>query len=107
MTQTLTQADNNKSFEMHLGDIIVLTLEENPTTGFRWAIDKMNESILKLLSSDYASAGGGGIGGGGERKLTFKANQSGTTPISLKLWREWEGDTSISNRYQVNVSVNN
>ena len=35
----LTQADDNKSFSLHKGDELVIHLEENPTTGYRWEID--------------------------------------------------------------------
>ena len=37
---TLAQADNGKSVEVKPGDTIVIQLDENSTTGFRWAMDQ-------------------------------------------------------------------
>jgi inhibitor of cysteine peptidase len=102
---TLTQADNGKSVEARQGDPIVIRLDENPTTGYRWAVDKSNDGVIALQHMDYAQASGTGVGGGGQRTFTFKAIGSGTAAIQLKLWRDWEGDKSITDRFNVTVQV--
>ena len=102
---TLTRGDNGKTIEVQAGDNVVVRLEENPTTGFVWAIDQDNDDILPLQNSDYTMAPSAGIGGGGQRSLTFKAQKAGTVSLQLKLWREWEGDRSITERFFVTVQV--
>jgi len=101
----LTQADKGKSFRVHRDDVVVIYLAENPTTGYQWAIDEMNEEILELEDSDFALASDAGIGGGGEKRLRFKAKSPGTTRLELKLSREWEGDIPASQRYDVTIQV--
>ena len=101
----LTQADNGKSFEARQGDLIVIRLDENPTTGYRWAIDKSDDAIIALQSVDYTQTPSTGVGGGGQRTFTFKAIKAGAAKIALKLSREWEGDKSIIDRFTASVQV--
>lgn len=102
---TLTQADNGKSVQVKPGDLIVIHLGENPTTGYRWAVDQINSEVISLVNSDYAQSPGTGIGGGGERTFTFNAVKTGHSLIRLKLWREFQGDSSIIQRFDVTVQV--
>ena len=101
----LTQADEGKSFKVHRDDVVVICLPENPTTGYQWAIDELNEGILELEESEFNLASDAGIGGGGEKRLRFKAKGPGITHVALKLSREWEGDVPASQRYDVTIQV--
>jgi len=47
-TITLTRAEHGKSVEAQVGDRIIVSLDENPTTGFRWAIDKSDDEWWRL-----------------------------------------------------------
>ena len=102
---TLTQADQGKSITLQLEQTLVVELPENPTTGFRWAIARNDEETLALRDSDYSPAAGVGVGGGGRRTFTFVARKPGSVILQLKLWREWEGDSSITQRFGVTIDV--
>jgi|PlaIllAssembly_1097288.scaffolds.fasta_scaffold2475863_1 inhibitor of cysteine peptidase len=103
---TLTRAEHGKSIEAHVGDVITVTLDENPTTGFRWAIDKSDDvDVVALSSSEYAAAPRSRVGKGGRRVVTFEVRKTGTSTIQLKLWREWEGDQSVTQRFAVKLLV--
>ncbi len=104
---TLTEADKGKTIEMHQGDRIVIQLKENPTTGYRWAIDKTDDQVLASQNAEFSPTPGTGIGGGGTRTFTFIAKQPGTVHLQLKLWRSWVGDSSIIDRYDVTIQVRN
>ena len=101
----LTQADKGKSITVHIGDEIIINLTENPTTGYRWAIDKIDATVLLAQNPTFSSTPGGAIGSGGTRTFTFIAKQPGTVYLQLKLWREWQGDSSIIERYDVTIQV--
>jgi predicted secreted protein len=45
------------------------------------------------------------MGGGGQRRWTFTAQKAGMATLELKLWRTWEGDASISERFTVTLHV--
>jgi len=104
-TITLTRADSGKVVETRAGDTLVVRLGENPTTGYQWAIDTLNADEVVLQNVEYLRAGDAAVGGGGERRFTFKAQRVGTATVHLKLWRVWEGDASIVERFTVMFQV--
>jgi len=40
-------SDNGSQVQLEVGQILVVTLESNPTTGFQWAVAELDEGILK------------------------------------------------------------
>jgi inhibitor of cysteine peptidase len=102
---TLTQADKGRSITVHADDKIIINLIENPTTGYGWAIDKMDPTVLVFQDLTFSSTPGGAIGSGGTRTFTFTAKQPGTAHLQLKLLRAWQGDSSIIDRYDVTIQV--
>jgi inhibitor of cysteine peptidase len=101
----LTQADTGKTVPVSLGSLITVCLAENPTTGYRWEMGKLDAKLVTLVNSAYAPAPGGGIGSGGERTFTFKAVGAGRCPLRLKLWRAWEGDKSVTKRFEASIEI--
>jgi inhibitor of cysteine peptidase len=94
---------DGKSIEAQVGDLITVSLDENPTTGFRWVVDQSDEDIVALSSSEYAAAPGSKVGRGGRRVVTFEVRKAGVSTIQLKLWRAWEGDSSVAQRFGVTL----
>lgn len=103
---TLTQVDKDKSVEAHPGDEIVVSLAENPGTGYQWAIAQSDEHILALEETRYVpDPTGGRVGGGGQRLFSFQAQKAGTVSLRLDLWRPWEGEKSVVDRFAVLIDV--
>jgi inhibitor of cysteine peptidase len=107
----LTKQDKDKMLNVAVGESFVITLDENPTTGYVWAVEEQPESLV-LQSSDYVSDVHPNqlgapmiVGAGGKRTFTFVAHKSGTTTLKLKHWRPWEGDASIVDTFSVPVVV--
>lgn len=104
---TVGEAANGKSFRMRRGGTITIRIPGNPTTGYTWAVDKVDENILELTDSVFSRTSDARIGSGGWRTLTFKAISPGTTPVQLKYWRAWEGESSVVRRFSITVRVDN
>jgi inhibitor of cysteine peptidase len=104
-TITLTEADKGKTIDVQQGTEILIRLNENPTTGYSWAIDQSDDTVLPLQSSNFSSSASAAVGAGGARLFTFTAKQSGTVHLQLKRWREWLGDSSIIERYDVTIQI--
>lgn len=104
-TITLTKTDKGRTIPAHTGDEIVVNLPENPTTGYRWAIDTADEKLLASEDTTFAAPRSGAVGVGGTRTFTFTVKQSGTVHLQLKQWRSWSGDASINDRYDVTLQV--
>ena len=103
-TITLTKDDNGKTIQSHVGDTVVVQLDENATTGYTWAVNKPDASVLPLQNSTYTPAGNA-PGQGGQRQITFVAKNPGTVQLQFKYWRSFVGDSSIVDRYSVTVEV--
>lgn len=101
----LTEADAGKTIQAHTGDQISIQLSANATTGYSWAIDKTDTSVLAFQRETYTPYPGGGIGSGGTAVFMFTAQHPGTVHLQLKYWRSWEGDSSIVKRYDVTIQV--
>lgn len=107
-TVTLTDDDNRKEVEIQQGDEIVLRLPENPTTGYRWHIDRAN-SILVQEGDSYVPVPPPdpeiSFGRGGVREFRFRGTAPGTARLDLKLWQEWEGEGSVTERFGVGIRI--
>lgn len=87
------------------GDFILLRLPENPTTGFRWYWQAASREFVALESDSFEPLGGEQIGAGGTRVLSYRALRPGTESLRLVLWRDWEGESSITRRFQVVLEI--
>jgi inhibitor of cysteine peptidase len=98
----LGQSHSGGSVVASAGDIIVLRLAENPTTGYRWHID----AALGLEPrGDEFAAMSSAPGGAGERVLRFAAPTRGTTHIDATLRRPWETGAPPQARFAVLIEV--
>jgi len=99
----LSEADNDRTVDARVGDTIRLTLPENATTGYRWAIDRHDDVVEVVAEEPRYPANA--VGSGGEVGFTFKAKKAGTGEVALKNWRQWEGDSSVTRRFRVRLNV--
>jgi inhibitor of cysteine peptidase len=101
---SLVETDNDRTVDVQLGETVRITLPENATTGYRWAIDCYDEEFIEALASEphYAAKA---IGSGGEIAFIFRGKKIGTGEIVLKHWRHWEGDPSVTARFRIRLQV--
>jgi inhibitor of cysteine peptidase len=99
----LTKADYGKSITVHLGDKVLLRLNESPSTGFRWAVESGASGIIEFHGSDYIPAQDSAVGRGGQRIFVFETKGSGRVRLVLKLRREWA--TNLSRRASKSISM--
>ena len=102
--QTLTEADNDRTIDLRVGDTVRVSLPENATTGYRWGIDRLDQQIVEAVGSEphYPV---GAVGAVGEVTFTFKANKPGAGDIILKYWRHFEGDSSVTKRFHLRLNT--
>jgi inhibitor of cysteine peptidase len=104
MMQSLVEADNDRTVDIRLGATVRVTLRENATTGYRWAIDRYDEEFIEALEPEPRYPADA-IGSGGEVTFIFKGKKIGTGEIALKYWRHFEGDSSVTNRFRLRLHV--
>lgn len=92
-TFSFTEEDSGKTVIVNPGDAIVVSLKENPSTGYRWVMETSRGLILE--SDDYLPSQSGLIGAAGVHTWTYLVFSSGTLQISGIYKRPWmptEGD---------------
>ena len=88
-----THDDMTNTIKTTAGKEFVITLDANVTTGYEWQLTKpIDDSLIKLVHSEYVPDKTGLVGSGGKSIWTFKAVRSGKTQISFKYIRPWEKD---------------
>jgi inhibitor of cysteine peptidase len=102
---TLSQADSGGFFEVKPDGRITVQLLETPSTGYIWAVDKLDQQVLTLEGSSFSPVSDSRVGSGGTRVLTFRALAPGESPLRLKLWREWSGNSSATDHFSVTIQV--
>lgn len=83
------------------GDKLTITLEENPTTGYVWALKIGTENVVALESDEYipTQTSTNMVGAGGNHVWIFKGVSAGETVLTFKYYRPWEKeDTAIETR---------
>lgn len=100
----LTEADDGRSVDLHVGETVEVSLPENATTGYRWAIDRLDPDIVEAneAKSRYPSSQ---TGSAGRVTFAFKATRPGSGEVVLKYWRHFEGDSSVTKRFRIKLNA--
>jgi inhibitor of cysteine peptidase len=100
----LTEADQSQTVQAHVGQPLTIKLEDNATSGYRWAIESIDPNALEAREPvrDYTSSRPGAPG---MIEWSFVPQTPGSVVITLKLWRPWEGDRSIIKRVRYRLEV--
>ena len=87
------QDDMTNKIQATVGKEFVITLDANATTGYEWQLaNPTDDSLIKLMRSEYVPDKTDLVGSGGKSIWTFKVVRSGKTQISFKYIRPWEKD---------------
>ena len=81
------------------GQEFVITLEQNPTTGYVWEVT-YDASQLELLKKEYHRTNDL-IGGGGKIEFKFRATKEGEASMEFRLVRPWEGRVIETRNFEI------
>ncbi len=103
---TFTETDDGKTASVGKGESVRITLESNPSTGYKWNMKASEQDILKNTANDYTSeCEEGMMGCGGKEVWDFTAVASGTATLEMLYYRGWEQESSAIRTFTLNVSV--
>jgi inhibitor of cysteine peptidase len=106
---TLTLANSGEVVAVKQGDIFVVSLEGNVTTGFQWETDALDQTVLALAGEPKYEQGSSSnpplLGTGGTFTFTFTAIKTGPTKLRLIYHRSFEKDTPPAQVFEVNVEI--
>jgi len=99
----ITRAQHDHVVAVKRGDVIVVELPDQPSTGYRWDVAS-DPALVEIEGSAYQSAGPG-VGGGGITTWKLRARALGRTRLDFKRYRPWEGDRSVVDRFAVTLDI--
>ncbi len=102
--------DTDGQVELEQGQILVVTLESNPTTGYGWEVAEIQESILEQMGEAEFKPSETGeppiVGAGGWEIFRFKAISAGQMTLQLVYLQPWEEGVEPINTFSIEVVVN-
>jgi inhibitor of cysteine peptidase len=107
-TATTVEVDdshNGNSISLSLGQILVVSLEANPTTGYTWEVDDIDVSMLNQLGEAQFQPESEAIGAGGTQTYYFRAIAEGQTDLSLAYLRPWEQRVTPLRTFILHVQI--
>ena len=108
-TSALVNVDDSfsgKQVQLSVGQLLVLTLASNATTGYSWTLaQNSDESVLAKIENKYIAPQTTLIGAGGKEEWTFKALKTDISIISMEYRRPWETDTPPAQTFDLTVVV--
>ena len=104
MAQTVvTDAQNGATVQVAVGDVVVVRLPENPTTGYRWQISAA--PALGPTGDEFTMGLSSAPGAGGERTLRLTAAKAGVFHVQAALRRPWESGSAPKAVFGLTVEV--
>ena len=109
--EVLVDVDNAGSqVKLEQGQILVVTLESNPTTGFKWEQVVNQETVLEQVGEvEFKPIETGEpppAGAGGWEIFRFKAISPGQMTLKLIYHRTWEEGVEPADTFSIEVVVN-
>jgi inhibitor of cysteine peptidase len=103
---TYTEAQNGQTVKASVGAEIAITLDENPTTGYRWTMKA--SAGLKRLSSTFSGSGASpspALGSGGTRTWIYRVEASGTQTLTGVYARPWETASPGAGTFSLTIAA--
>ncbi len=97
---------NGQQVLMINGQILIVSLDSNPSTGFTWEVSEVDGAVLQQLGIPRFEAGSSLlVGAEGVQVFEFRALRSAQTELKMVYLRPFEEDAEPANTFSVNVNV--
>ena len=104
----VTSGDANKEIKAKVGEIIVIEIEGNATTGYVWnEMPGRSDSVLESQGHEYKAQDfqTGMVGVGGKAFFRYLVKAPGKTEIVLGYARPWEKETPPEQLFNVKINA--
>ncbi len=104
--KSINEANHGQRVELD-GELLVVNLEGNPSTGYGWQVQGLDNAVLRPVGQpEWVSAPGRvKVGGPATQVLRFAGAARGLTTLTLAYVRPWETDARPAKTYSVQVQV--
>jgi inhibitor of cysteine peptidase len=97
--------DNGKRVEVNADNMLCLSLLSNPSTGYEWAVDEIDENVMRQVGESESKPGSDLLGAPGEQVFRFQVVGEGQATLKLIYHRPWEKDAEPAKTFSIQVVV--
>ncbi len=103
----LTAADAGKVVRAAVGNLISITLQSNPSTGYNWELRDFDYGVAGFYHSETVAADGGNVLFGAPSKtiVTVQVVKPGEQDITLVYRRLWEPPNQVAETFTCHLQV--
>jgi inhibitor of cysteine peptidase len=103
----LAASDSGRTVELARGDELVVSLEANPTTGFRWEMADAASSVLVAAGEPSFEPRGATsvVGAGGVETWRFRAERAGQGVLRFVYRRPFEPGVAPAREVRYEIAV--
>ncbi len=103
----LSEQDEGNAVHLQLGELLVVALEGNPSTGYNWEVTPADQAVVAQQGEPEFNADSDLLGSSGKISLTFKAVAEGQQALTLAYRRPFEKDVAPQKTISFVVVVGN
>ena len=103
ITIQVNMHDGNETFKATAGDTVQLTLPAQPSTGYKWVIEKPQPNVLKQVGKPQFTPNSETMGAKGKMLWTFSVVGAGRAPVRLLLEGPNAGSTGPAKDFEFTV----
>ena len=107
-TIEVSAKDQDQIVRAAVGNLIRITLESNPSTGYNWELRDFEFGVAVFNTSDLVARDNGGnvlFGAPGDTVITLQAVKPGTQDIKLVYRRQWEPPDQVAETFTFKLEV--
>lgn len=101
----LEAEDNGEEVTLGKGQVLVISLPGNPSTGYSWQMVDPEGAIVEQVGEPEFKAESDLMGAPGTITLRFEAVEAGEMALTLAYQRPWEADVEPLETFTVQVTV--
>ena len=101
----LGKEDSGTTHEIKTGDFLHIELEGNPSTGFWWHFQGLDEEFLELVKEETEKISERRLGAPVLGRWKLKAKERGETTIKMADYRQWEGVDKAVDRVSFTIRI--
>ena len=101
----LTKEDSGSVVHIDEEYFFEIELEGNPSTGFWWHFESLDEQYLKLVREEAEKISKERLGAPVLGRWVFKAKRCGETTVKMAYYRKWEGADKAVDRVSFVVKI--
>lgn len=106
-TINVTAKENSQTVKAAVGNLVRISLESNPSTGFNWELRDFEFGAADFYSSDLVARKTGNVlfGAPGDTVITLQAIKPGKQDIKLVYRRQWEPPDQVAATFTFTLEV--